>query len=1207
MFRRVVKEQLVVPARIEHLGDLRDFVTRFGKKQGISDRIINAFKLSVDEAATNIIKHAYRDWDGDITIRAILKKDTINIVLIDQGKFFDPRQVNDPDLQRYVNIGKKGGLGIFIMRRLLDNIEYRKSEDGNELWLIKYQESAQKRKMTLPSFSISLKAKYWLLAMFIYSLVILGGYVFFFLQQKHVVINTYLGQAKQACASLVREIENNMESLPANKKEELLRQGNYDIEVIRHTGRPIHALSRKNEDINMIHAFVRTNTGEVIASSDTAYLRIMIDSFFIPDKAKTIEENIYSYALQNGRTVLDVVQPVLDEQNRPLCFAHYQINYDKIQRQILDTRWDYAKLAFFIWIAGGASIFLLVYLVINPFQRLADWVKQIGQPGVVEEMDIDESTEVGEIAKAFSDITLRLRASQENLAEQERLQKEMQVAQEIQQTLLPSEFPAVEGYEIDSYYEAAKEVGGDYFDFVEVDKETLGIVVGDVSGKGVPGSLVMTMIRTALRTEARGVKDAAEVLARVNDFVVNDMKKGMFVTLFYVIIDSRRRKLNYASAGHNPMILYRTSTQKTYYLNPRGFPIGISLPDKDLFRKSIESDTISLTEDDILIVYTDGITEAMNQKRHLFGEERFLDVVRENGQFTAGVFVENLQQSLRQFTEGTPQNDDITLVAIKEKTTADKLEHKHAKQVYQLIEEGVSIKEACDQVGLSSYAYYNKYKDAFETGNFEDIDFDLEADQIESRHLSIEEKTKIYDIIRRFPQYGAKRIQEELKSEAYGRSNISVAKIYSELVRARLNTKELREAYVHRAGKKKKRLKPPGTPMLTLDGRVIIKKGGFQEEEFEEEETSEKPEKAQEETVARDEEKPQKPKSPKEKKHDLLHTTPPQLFNMSLEDLLDKRAIEVEGKKSSDSKREPEELEAPKSAAVESIEELDIVPPTSPDKKKIDEEEIDFVRLISVGEGIEEPQLEEQENHPFDERHTEDAEIISESEPDNGSIFDPQLDDAFNEYMEIEEEHGLITPEGELAKDIAQKLLRRDAESDAPETEDSRISSGGEKMDFNRLITVLTNESATPHKQKTVKRFSETKPKSGENGLDGNQIELKRRIKRALTLYKGQKFAEMVTEAEKLYRDYPKNVKVHLLLGSAYLKNHQYEQAKNIYQRIIKAYPMHTIAYEKLGTIYADQGEFIKAIECWEKVIAKNPKRREIRTSLERAREIVLR
>ena len=121
------------------------------------------------------------------------------------------------------------------------------------------------------------------------------------------------------------------------------------------------------------------------------------------------------------------------------------------------------------------------------------------------------------------------------------------MAQEIQHTLLPASFPDIEGYEIASYYEAAKEVGGDYFDFVEVDRDTLGIVVADVSGKGVPGSLVMTMIRTALRTEARGNKNAADVLARVNDFVLNDMKRGMFVTIFYIILDSKNRTINYAA------------------------------------------------------------------------------------------------------------------------------------------------------------------------------------------------------------------------------------------------------------------------------------------------------------------------------------------------------------------------------------------------------------------------------------------------------------------------------------------------------------------------------------------------------------------------------------------------------------------------------------------------------------------------------------
>jgi len=156
---------------------------------------------------------------------------------------------------------------------------------------------------------------------------------------------------------------------------------------------------------------------------------------------------------------------------------------------------------------------------------LANWVQDFGAGEVKDEIDFDTNDEAGEIAKAFSDITVTLRDSQKNLAEQERLQKEMELAQDIQQTLLPTDVPELEGYEIASYYQAAKEVGGDYYDFIEVDKDTLGIVVADVSGKGVPGSLIMTMIRTALRTEARSIKSASEVLARVNDFVVNDMKK----------------------------------------------------------------------------------------------------------------------------------------------------------------------------------------------------------------------------------------------------------------------------------------------------------------------------------------------------------------------------------------------------------------------------------------------------------------------------------------------------------------------------------------------------------------------------------------------------------------------------------------------------------------------------------------------------------
>lgn len=820
MFKNVVKEQLKVPAHFDYLGELRDFVTRIGRKHGVHDKIINAFKLSIDEAGSNIIRHAYREFDepGFILLRVVVRKASMTVSLIDQGKYFDPRFVKNPDLNRYVEIGKKGGLGIFIIRKLMDEIDYRKTEEGNELRLTKYLD-AEKRKSRLPSpvssIPLSLKAKYFIRTAAALTLVICLGYLYFYVQAASDIRSAVLHDLKEF-GTHIDSLLTNEPTIPQDKNDTYLFV------------RSIH-----QDNINKIYEIIITDQsgriqGHIRGTDDYSK---WLEPFAPPEKSTQLQEKLYQCTLnepgpdkqQQKIDVYDYISPILDRQSGAVKGElHIRRLKSNVDKAIAAKRWDDARLVLIILVASYVGALILIYVLLNPFRKLADWIRALDHGDEVEdEMDIDSSTEIGEIAKAFSEITSKFRESQKHLVEQEQLQKEMQVAQEIQQTLLPTDFPELEGYEISSLYQAAKEVGGDYYDFVEVDKDTLGIVVADVSGKGVPGSLVMTMIRTALRTEARGVKDAAEVLARVNDFVVNDMKKGMFVTIFYVIIDSKRRRLNYASAGHNPMILYRPSTGKTYYLNPKGFPIGIQLAETDLFRKSIESDTIQLAEDDILILYTDGITEAMNGRRDLFGEERLLKVIRDNGHLRVKPFVEKLRQEIESFTEGAIQYDDITLVTIKEKTSPEKEELRRARLAHRAIMAGKSIKEACEEAGITTYAYYNKYKKQFEEHGIDSFEIDEEV-SVEAKHISIEEKTKIFDIIRNHPEYGAKRIAEELNTEKYGFLVISENKIYEELVRSRLNTRQLREAFVARGGRSRRRMKPPGTPMLTLDGRVII-------------------------------------------------------------------------------------------------------------------------------------------------------------------------------------------------------------------------------------------------------------------------------------------------------------------------------------------------------------------------------------------------
>lgn len=811
MFKAAIHEEIKVPAQIDHLGDLRNFVTKAGRKHNFPPTVVNAFKLCIDEAATNIIKHAYRDWEGMITLRVVVKKNSMTVILIDQGKYFDPSRVADPDLARYVDIGKKGGLGIFIMRKLLDEIDYQHTEEGNELRLTKYRDSSFRKKLgtitaATPSLSVSLKTRYSLITAAILTLAVIIGYFFFFFINGNKVFNEFV----------------TIEKFTSEEVARIVVQGNEKLDVFTISQNANEYIKKRKEIFRLI--FTDDNDYLVYSTDEGLFVKFFNSEFKLPVTAEPIQPFLFRYKIEEDIGIYSFVADILNNESEKTKIGkvYLEVKKEYISKNIAAQRLRDLQVALLILLIGYGGTFVLVYFILNPFRKLATWVKELGSGDVKDEIDFDTGDEVGEIAQAFSQMTDKVRESQKNLAEQERIKTEMQVGKEIQQQLIPKEVPNIEGYEISPYYEAAKELGGDYFDFIEVDKDTLGIVVADVSGKGVPGSLVMAYIKATLRTEARSMKSASEVLARVNDIVVGDMKKGMFVTLFYVIIDSKRRRINYASAGHNPMILARQGTKKTYYLNPRGFPVGISLPDPDLFKKSIESDTIQLSEDDILLLYTDGITEAMNNRREMFGEERLLDVIRNNGHLKVDEFINKLKDEIHSFTEGYEQSDDITVVAIKEKSTQEKIELTRAQTAHQLILNGKSIREACEEAGITTYAYYNKYKKIFEEEGIDAYAID-ETVSVEAKHLSIEEKTKIYDIINKHPEYGAKRISEELNTEIYGYAQINESRIYDELVRSRLNTRQLREAYISRSSKKK-RMKPPGTPMLTLDGKIILRK-----------------------------------------------------------------------------------------------------------------------------------------------------------------------------------------------------------------------------------------------------------------------------------------------------------------------------------------------------------------------------------------------
>ena len=242
--------------------------------------------------------------------------------------------------------------------------------------------------------------------------------------------------------------------------------------------------------------------------------------------------------------------------------------------------------------------------------------------------------------------------------ERERIAQELKVARLIQQTLLPRELPAVPGWAITPYYEPAREVGGDFYDFVPLSDGRLGLVIADVTDKGVPAALVMAMTRSVLRAAATRLESPGAVLARVNEMLVPDIPPNMFVTCFYAVLDPASGRLHFANAGHD-VPYWRTADGAVHELRACGMPLGL------MEGMVYEEGEAQLGAGDHLLLYSDGLVEAHNPRREMFSFERLAAMVgaAEHG---GQPLVSALLAELARFTgAGWVQEDDITLVTVE--------------------------------------------------------------------------------------------------------------------------------------------------------------------------------------------------------------------------------------------------------------------------------------------------------------------------------------------------------------------------------------------------------------------------------------------------------------------------------------------------------------------------------------------------------------
>ena len=255
----------------------------------------------------------------------------------------------------------------------------------------------------------------------------------------------------------------------------------------------------------------------------------------------------------------------------------------------------------------------------------------------------------------------RLRRFMDEEVQRQRLEQELRIGRQIQRSLLPRQLPERPGWEFAAFYQAARQIGGDLYDFIPAhdDPDKLHLVIADVTGKGVPAALFMAFSRTVMRAESRSSRSPASVLQQTNHAIVHDMGSRLFLSAFFGTLDTRTGQLRYAIGGHDWPLWFQAKSGQVNRLDTTGLLLGV-LPDILLPEGEME-----LAENDVLVLYTDGVTEASNKNKEMFGEERLAAAIKAIAHCSAQEIVDRIAAAVAHITGDTPPNDDLTLMVIK--------------------------------------------------------------------------------------------------------------------------------------------------------------------------------------------------------------------------------------------------------------------------------------------------------------------------------------------------------------------------------------------------------------------------------------------------------------------------------------------------------------------------------------------------------------
>ena len=366
-------------------------------------------------------------------------------------------------------------------------------------------------------------------------------------------------------------------------------------------------------------------------------------------------------SLRGNRRILVVDAPILHPNGGVIGTATVGLERTHVEADLVALRKKLMLFLLPVLVLAVLVTSLLMSRLLFPIATLRAGLERLGRGNFESHVRMSTRTELGILAQSINDTAARLKAARENLIDKERLGHEMALAREIQQSLLPKDRATVGNFVIEGAQRAAAEVGGDYFDIFPLRDGKTGVVIADVAGKGLAGCLVTSMLAVLIRTLRNAFTSPRALLIALEEGLIDSLQPGTFVTILYGILDSKTGRFTFASAAQNPVSFFDASTGCAESHRTEGTPLGLA---RGALDATLKDHSLILDTHDVLVLTTDGLTEATSSNGEEFGFRRFEKALASLGPLGCRDVLDGLQDRVREWEASLPALDDKTLVVI---------------------------------------------------------------------------------------------------------------------------------------------------------------------------------------------------------------------------------------------------------------------------------------------------------------------------------------------------------------------------------------------------------------------------------------------------------------------------------------------------------------------------------------------------------------